>query len=120
MKKNYQENNKKLVIGHLKNIRISNTKLNFFLKNLRKKSYKECLVFLNKKKNKICLIIWKLLNSIISTAINIFFLDKNKLIISKAIATKSTILKRLSPRAKGKSFLIQKKLSHLFIEIQEI
>jgi len=54
-----------------------------------------------------------------SNAINNHKMNKNSLIISEFYANKGPILKRMQPRAKGKSDEIQKKMSHLTVKLIE-
>lgn len=101
----------------IKYIRLSPSKFSKFLKRLRNVSYKSALFFLKNCKHKIGLIIWKLLYSAIFNFINLYKMLKDNLYINEIYANQGSILKRFQPRAKGRAFKIEKKLSHLTISI---
>lgn len=101
----------------IKYIRISPSKFSILLKKLRNVSYKSALFFLKNCKQKIGLIIWKLLYSAIFNFINIYKTLKDTLYINEIYANQGVILKRFQPRAKGRAFKIEKKMSHLTINI---
>lgn len=62
--------------------------------------------------------ILKLLRSAISNAVN-SNLNKNDLYISEIRVDKGPMLKRFMPRAKGRSSMIQKKMSHVNITLSK-
>ena len=47
-------------------------------------------------------------------------LEKENLIITEAYVNQGPILKRVRPRAQGRAFAIQKKMSHVTIKVAEI
>ena len=47
-------------------------------------------------------------------------LEKENLIITEAYVNQGPILKRVRPRAQGRAFAIQKKMSHVTIKVSEI
>lgn len=100
-----------------KYIRISPTKVNSILNKIRGKSYKEALKLLKNLPQKACGIVWQTLYSAVSNASNNFKLSKDELIIQEAFVNQGPMLKRMRPRAKGRGFPIQKKLSHLTIRV---
>lgn len=106
---------KAIVSATSKYIRISPTKINVILELVRGKSYKEALVTLKCLPQKAGVIVWQTLYSAVSNAANNFGLEKENLIILRAYVNQGPILKRMQPRAKGRAFKIQKKISHLTI-----
>jgi len=110
----------KTVSATSKYIRISSTKVDLIISKIRGKSYKESLQILKYLPQKAGAIVWQTLYSAISNATNNFELEKEKLFISEAFVNKGPILKRMRPRAKGRGFAIQKKMSHLTIRVSEI
>jgi large subunit ribosomal protein L22 len=51
---------------------------------------------------------------------NNFDLEKENLIITEAYVNQGPILKRVRPRAQGRAFAIQKKMSHVTIKVAEV
>ena len=101
-------------------IRLSPTKLNKILEKIRGKKYLEVLRILKYIPQRAGKIVWKTVYSAVSNGGIKFNFQKENIIISTAQVTKGSILKRLRPRARGKSFPIQKKLSHLTIKVKEL
>nr|AIM52722.1 hypothetical protein [Ochromonas sp. CCMP1393] len=110
---------KESVSATSKYIRISPTKVNIILGQIRGKSYKEALQILKYLPQKAGAIVWQTLYSAVSNATNNFDFEKEKLFISEAYVNKGPILKRMQPRAKGRAFKIQKKISHITICVSE-
>ena len=102
-----------------KYIRISPTKINIIISKIRGKSYKEALQTLKYLPQKSGAIVWQTLYSAVSNATNNFDLEKEKLIITEAYVNQGPILKRVRPRAQGRAFAIQKKMSHITIKVAE-
>ena len=61
--------------------------------------------------------ITKVIQSAMANAENNFGLNSNDLYISKAIADEGPTLKRFRPRARGRAGRINKRTSHLIIEL---
>lgn len=113
------ENSKQVISATSKYIRISPTKIDTIIKKIRGKSYKEALQILKYLPQKTGAIVWQTLYSAISNATNNFDLEKENLIIFEAFVNQGPILKRMRPRAQGRAFAIQKKMSHLTIRVCE-
>ena len=103
-----------------KYIRSSATKIDLIISKIRGKSYKEALQILKYLPQKAGGIVWQTLYSAISNATNNFDLEKEKLVITEAFVNKGPILKRMRPRAKGRGFAIQKKMSHITIRVSQL
>jgi large subunit ribosomal protein L22 len=111
---------KKVVSATSKYIRISPSKVNLIISKIRGKSYKEALEILKFLPQKAGSLVWQTLYSAVSNAINNFDLDKQKLIILEAYVNNGPMLKRMRPRARGRAFSIQKKMSHITVSVSEI
>lgn len=98
-----------------KHIRISDKKLSPIVSQLRGKTYKESLKYLQELPHKKRIIIWKVLYSAISNLLIKQHFEKDSIKIIKAYVTKGSRLKRVAARAKGKAYHIEKKMSHLTI-----
>jgi large subunit ribosomal protein L22 len=111
---------KETVSATSKYIRISPTKVDVIISKIRGKSYKEALQILKYLPQKSGAIVWQTLYSAVSNATNNFDLEKENLIITEAYVNQGPILKRVRPRAQGRAFAIQKKMSHVTIKVTEI
>ena len=110
---------KQTVSATSKYIRISPSKVDLIIKKIRGKSYKEALQILKYLPQKAGAIVWQTLYSAVSNATNNFDLEKENLIITEAYVNQGPILKRVRPRAQGRAFAIQKKMSHVTIKVAE-
>jgi large subunit ribosomal protein L22 len=110
---------KETVSATSKYIRISPTKVDVIISKIRGKSYKEALQILKYLPQKSGAIVWQTLYSAVSNATNNFDLAKENLIITEAYVNQGPILKRVRPRAQGRAFAIQKKMSHVTIKVAE-
>lgn len=111
---------KKIISATSKYIRISPSKVNLVIRKIRRKTYREALQILKFLPQKAGALIWQTLYSAISNATNNFAFEKEKLFISEAFVNQGPTLKRMRPRAKGKAYGIQKKMSHITIRVSEI
>ena len=102
-----------------KYIRISPSKVDVIISKIRGKSYKEALQILKYLPQKAGAVVWQTLYSAVSNATNNSDLQKDNLIISEAFVNQGPILKRMRPRAQGRAFAIQKKMSHITIRVSE-
>ena len=62
----------------------------------------------------------KVLASAIANAENNFSLDPQTLIVSRAYVDEGPTLKRFRPRAQGRAYRINKRTSHITIEVESI
>jgi large subunit ribosomal protein L22 len=111
---------KKIVSATSKYIRISPSKVNLVISKIRGKTYKESLQILKYLPQKAGALVWQTLYSAVSNAIHNFDLEKENLIITEAFVNNGPILKRMRPRARGRAFAIQKKMSHITIRVSEL
>ena len=64
-------------------------------------------------------VIYKLLNSEIANAENNNGMNRANLYIAECNASNGPIMKRIQPRAQGRAYRIQKRLSHLTVILDE-
>lgn len=100
-----------------KYIRQSPYKLRLVLNLIRGLPVSEALDILKFTKRKASDEITKVIQSAMANAENNFGLNSNDLYISKAIADEGPTLKRFRPRARGRTGRINKRTSHLIIEL---
>ncbi|MBP7189912.1 MAG: 50S ribosomal protein L22 [Rickettsiaceae bacterium] len=103
-----------------KNMRVSPRKLNLVASFIRNMKASEALVQLTFSKKRIAGQVKKCLQSAIANAENNFGLDIDKLVVSSATVGKSVVMKRVMPRARGRSARINKFLSNLYITLTEM
>ena len=65
-------------------------------------------------------VILKLLNSAIANAENNMGLNKANLYIAECHASNGPIMKRIQPRAQGRAYRINKRMSNLYITLDEV
>ena len=100
-----------------KYIRQSPYKLRLVLNLIRGLPVSEALDILKFTKRKASDEITKVIESAMANAENNFGLNSNDLYIAKAIADEGPTLKRFRPRARGRAGRINKRTSHLLIEL---
>ena len=105
------------VTAKSKYIRQSPYKLRLVLNLIRGLPVSEALDILKFTKRKASDEITKVIQSAMANAENNFGLNSNDLYISKAIADEGPTLKRFRPRARGRAGRINKRTSHLIIEL---
>lgn len=103
-----------------KYLRIGPTKIDRIISQIRGKTYKQALDILQKLPQKSAALVWQTLYSAVSNGTNNFNFERNNLFVSEAYVNAGPILKRMRPRARGRAFAIQKKISHLTIKVAEI
>src|SRR3954447_22093344 len=64
--------------------------------------------------------VYKVLASAIANAEHNFQLDPESLIVSRAYVDEGPTLKRFRPRAQGRAFRINKRTSHITIEVESV
>ena len=111
--------NKKNVSATARYIRISPSKVNLIISKIRGKTYKEALQILKYLPQRSGSLVWQTLYSAVSNAINNFKFEKENLYISEAFVNNGPMLKRMRPRARGRAFAIQKKMSHITISVSQ-
>nr|YP_010251388.1 ribosomal protein L22 [Bryocarpum himalaicum]QTW91218.1 ribosomal protein L22 [Bryocarpum himalaicum] len=87
---------------------------------IRGRSYQETLMILELMPYRACYSIFKLVYSAAANASYNMGSNEKNLIISKAEVNEGTIVKKLKPRARGRSFPIKRPTCHITIGVKDI
>jgi large subunit ribosomal protein L22 len=101
-------------------IRISPQKLNLVAQMIRGKKVSAALADLTFSRKRIARDVKKTLQSAVANAENNHQLDVDSLVVAEAHVGKSLVLKRWTPRARGRVGSIHKRFSHLTIVVREV
>src|SRR3982750_2108351 len=101
-------------------IRVSPQKLNLVAQLIRGKKVGIALADLEFSRKRIALDVRKCLESAIANAENNHDLDVDDLVVAEAHVGKSIVIKRFSPRARGRAGRIKKPFSHLTIVVRQV
>ena len=101
-------------------MRISTQKLNLVAGMIRGKKVSAALADLTFSRKRIAGDVKKTLESAIANAENNHQLDVDSLVVAEAHVGKSLVLKRWTPRARGRVGSIHKRFSHLTIVVREV
>src|ERR1700743_1535025 len=101
-------------------LRVSPQKLNLLAQLIRGKSVDRALADLEFSRKRIALDVRKTLESAIANAENNHGLDVDDLVVSEAHVGKALVMKRFSPRARGRAGRIEKPFSNLTIVVREV
>ena len=99
--------------------RVSVSKACFVLDAIRGKDVDTALAILEYNPRYASAIIKKLLQSAIANAENNNNMDVTKLYIAECYANKGPTMKRIRPRAQGRAYRIEKRMSHITIVLDE-
>ncbi len=99
--------------------RVSVQKACFVLDAIRGKDVKTALAILAYNPRYTSSIIEKLLKSAIANAENNNGMNVDKLYIEECYANKGPTMKRIKPRAQGRAYRIEKRMSHITIVLNE-
>jgi large subunit ribosomal protein L22 len=102
-----------------RSMRVSPRKLNLMAQLIRGKSAEAALAELTFNKRRIALEVKTVLESAIANAENNHQLDVDQLYVAQAYVGKSIVMKRWSPRARGRVGHIVKPFSNLTIVVRE-
>lgn len=100
-------------------LRISPQKLNLVAALIRGKKVEKALADLEFSRKRIAVDVRKCLQSAIANAENNHDLDVDELVVAEAHVGKGIVLKRFSPRARGRAGRIQKPFAHLTIIVRQ-
>lgn len=103
-----------------RNLRISPQKLNLVAGLIRGKKVNKALADLQFSRKRISGDVRKTLESAIANAENNHNLDVDDLIVAEAFVGKALVMKRFSPRARGRVGRIEKPFSHLTIIVRQV
>ncbi len=112
-----QDNEAKAVARML---RVSPQKLNLLAQLIRGKKVETALADLEFSRKRIAFDVKKTLESAIANAENNHSLDVDDLIVAEAHVGKALIMKRFSPRARGRAGRLEKPFAHLTIVVREV
>jgi large subunit ribosomal protein L22 len=101
-------------------LRVSPQKLNLLAQLIRGKKVASALADLEFSRKRISTEVRKALESAIANAENNHDLDVDDLVISEAFVGKAMVMKRFSPRARGRAGRIEKPFSNLTIIVREV
>ncbi|ACB94999.1 50S ribosomal protein L22 [Beijerinckia indica] len=101
-------------------LRVSPQKLNLVAQLIRGKKVDKALADLEFSRKRIAYDVKKTLESAIANAENNHSLDVDDLIVAEAFVGKAMVMKRFSPRARGRSGRIEKPFAHLTIVVREV
>ena len=99
--------------------RVSVQKACFVLDAIRGKDVQTALAILEYNPRYASSIIKKLLQSAIANAENNNNMNVDKLYIAECYANKGSTMKRVRPRAQGRAYRIEKRMSHITIVLDE-
>ena len=100
-------------------LRVSPQKLNLLAQLIRGKKVDKALADLAFTRKRSALDVKKTLESAIANAENNHNLDVDDLIVAEAYVGNAIVLKRFSPRARGRAGRIRKPFSHLTVVVRE-
>jgi len=103
-----------------RNIRVSPQKLNLVAQLIRGKKVATALNDLQFSRKRIAVDVKKCLESAIANAENNHDLDVDDLVVAEAHVGKGLVMKRWSPRGRGRSGKILKPFSHLTIIVRQV
>jgi len=101
-------------------LRVSPQKLNLLAQLIRGKAVEKALADLEFSRKRIAGDVKKTLQAAIANAENNHGLDVDDLIVAEAYVGKSLVMKRFSPRARGRAGRIEKPFSNLTIVVREV
>ena len=101
-------------------LRVSPQKLNLVATMIRGKKVDAALADLTFSRKRIAVDVKKTLQSAIANAENNHGLDVDDLVVSEAFVGKAFVIKRFTPRARGRAARIEKPFSHLTIVVREV
>jgi len=108
-----------LVKASAKNLRTSAQKLNLVAAMIRNMKVSDAMVQLAFCPKRIAIDVKKCLQSAIANAENNMGLDIDNLFVNSATVGKAFVMKRMRPRARGRSAKINKPFSNLYITVSE-
>ncbi len=101
-------------------LRVSPQKLNLLAQLIRGKAVDKALADLQFSRKRIAGDVKKTLEAAIANAENNHGLDVDDLVVAEAFVGKALVMKRFSPRARGRSGRIEKPFANLTIVVREV
>ena len=100
-------------------VRTAPLKMRRILNLIRGKTTAEALVILKVLPHKAARLTEKVLSSAIANAGTNHKLNKDKLVVAKALADQAFILKRFRAQSRGRAVSVNKRMSHITISVRE-
>ena len=119
IKKERNQNKDTRPSAKLSHARISAQKAGFVLDAIRGKDVQTALGILEYNPRYASSIIEKLLKSAAANAENNNGMDPSKLYVEECYANKGPTMKRVHPRAQGRAYRIEKRMSHITVILNE-
>ena len=119
IKRERNENKDTRPSAKLSYARVSVQKACFVLDAIRGKDVRTALAILDYSPRYASELIAKLVRSAVANAENNNGMDVDKLYIEECYANKGPTLKRIRPRAQGRAYRIEKRMSHITIVLNE-
>ena len=119
IKKERNQNKDTRPSAKLSHARISAQKAGFVLDAIRGKDVQTALGILEYNPRYASSVIKKLLNSAIANAENNNGMNKDNLYVAECYANKGPTMKRVHPRAQGRAYRIEKRMSHITVVLDE-
>nr|QQH14422.1 ribosomal protein L22 [Oxalis corymbosa] len=120
MIKNRKKNSYIEVYALGQHIPMSTHKAQRVIDQIRERSYEETLMILELMPYRACYPILKLVYSVAANASHNMGFDETNLVISKAEVNEGTTVKKLKPRARGRSYPIKRSTCHMTIALKDI
>jgi len=114
-----EENRETRPHAHHMFARISDTKARIVLEQIKGKRVDEAAAILDYSPRYGAYLVAKVLKSAAANAEENHGLDRSELFVEEVIANQGPTLKRIQPRAKGRAYRINKKMSHITIILNE-
>jgi large subunit ribosomal protein L22 len=105
--------------AHLKYLRVSPRKVKIVLDLIRGKDVGSAIGILKTTRKIAAESLYKLLNSAVANAENNHRMDAEKLYVSECFVCPGPTMKRVMPRAQGRTYRIYKRSSHITIAVKE-
>ena len=120
IKRERNENNKdKRPSAKLSYARVSVQKACFVLDAIRGKDVETAIAILSYNPRYASSLVKKLLESAIANAENNNGMDRDNLYVAECYANKGPTMKRIHPRAQGRAYRIEKRMSHITVVLDE-
>ncbi|CAL4043431.1 50S ribosomal protein L22 [Buchnera aphidicola (Phyllaphis fagi)] len=108
------------ILAKYKKAKSSAQKVRLIVDFIRGKKVVHVIDFLNYHKKKSAFLVKKVLDSAIANANHNYGLNKNDLFIKNIFVDEGPVMKRMIPRAKGRSDRILKRTSHITVIVSSI
>ena len=103
-----------------RNLRVSPQKLNLVAQAIRGKKVDKAIAELSFSRKRVAGAVKKTLESAIANAENNHDLDINSLVVAEAFVGKNLLMKRWTPRGRGRAASIQKFFSQITIVVRQV